>query len=118
MGWSIRRSIRFGQFRFNVTKKGVGGSVGIPGVRVGQDASGRKYSQVSIPGTGIYRRDYASVARVANTIAPPSPQAIQRSSTTASRLPKLQSLASSAKYLAGLIGLAVLIWSLLRLLIH
>jgi len=25
---------------------------------MGKDATGRKYSQASIPGTGIYRRDY------------------------------------------------------------
>jgi hypothetical protein len=25
---------------------------------MGKDAKGRKYSQASIPGTGVYRRDY------------------------------------------------------------
>jgi hypothetical protein len=30
------------------------------GFRLGKDAKGRVYQQVSVPGTGIYRRDYAS----------------------------------------------------------
>ncbi len=60
MGWRFRRSIRLGPLRFNLSKSGVGASVGVPGFRVGKDAKGRDYQQISIPGTGIYRRDYSS----------------------------------------------------------
>jgi hypothetical protein len=59
VGWNFRRSVRLGPFRINLSKSGVGGSVGIPGVRVGKDAKGRTYQQTSVPGTGIYRRDYS-----------------------------------------------------------
>lgn len=59
MGWNFRRSIRLGPLRFNLSKSGAGASIGIPGLRVGKDARGRNYQQTSIPGTGIYRRDYA-----------------------------------------------------------
>jgi hypothetical protein len=59
VGWNFRRSIRFGPLRFNLSKSGVGTSVGIPGFRVGKDAKGRDYQQTSLPGTGIYRRDYS-----------------------------------------------------------
>jgi hypothetical protein len=59
VGWNFRRSIRLGPLRFNLSKSGVGTSVGVPGVRVGKDAKGRNYQQTSVPGTGIYRRDYS-----------------------------------------------------------
>ena len=62
MGWSFRRSIRFGPLRFNLSKSGIGTSVGIPGFRVGKDARGRNYQQMSLPGTGIYSRDYSGVS--------------------------------------------------------
>src|SRR5213596_2977151 len=60
MGWNWRKSLRFGPLRVNLTKSGVGYSVGLPGIRLGKDAKGRKYQSVNIPGSGIYRRDYAS----------------------------------------------------------
>lgn len=40
-------------------KKGIGYSVGVRGFRVGRDAKGQKYSQTSVPGTGIYKRTYS-----------------------------------------------------------
>jgi hypothetical protein len=63
VAWNFRRGIRLGPLRFNLSKSGVGTSVGVPGFRVGKDARGRDYQQTSIPGTGIYRRDYASAQR-------------------------------------------------------
>jgi hypothetical protein len=60
MGWNFRRSLRLGPLKINLSKSGVGYSVGLPGVRLGTDAKGRKYQSLNIPGTGIYRRDYAS----------------------------------------------------------
>jgi hypothetical protein len=63
MGWNLRRSVNLGPLRINISKSGVGYSVGIRGLRVGKDAARRTYSSLSIPGTGIYRRDYLSNAR-------------------------------------------------------
>jgi hypothetical protein len=60
MGWNWRRSLRFGPLKINLSKSGVGYSVGIRGARLGTDAKGRKYQSLNLPGTGIYRRDYAS----------------------------------------------------------
>jgi hypothetical protein len=65
MGWSFRRSINLGPLRVNLSKSGVGYSVGGRGFRVGQDARGRRYRSVSIPNTGIYRRDYQPQAQPA-----------------------------------------------------
>ena len=69
MGWSFRRSINIGPLKVNLSKSGVGYSVGTRGFRIGKDAKGRAYSSLSIPGTGIYRRDYQQNGRM-----PPQPQ--------------------------------------------
>ena len=58
MGWRVRRSSYFGPLRVNLSKSGIGYSVGTRGFRVGQDARGGRYRAISIPKTGIYRRDY------------------------------------------------------------
>jgi hypothetical protein len=58
MGWSFRRSLNFGPLRVNLSKRGVGFSVGARGFRIGRDSQGKQYTQTSIPGTGLYRRDY------------------------------------------------------------
>lgn len=53
MGWSYRRSIKAGPFRMNVSKSGLGFSVGAKGFRTGVRSNGRTYSRVTIPGTGL-----------------------------------------------------------------
>ena len=53
MGWSWSKSKSFGPFRVNLSKSGVGFSVGGKGFRTGVNASGRKFSTVSVPGTGL-----------------------------------------------------------------
>src|SRR3989442_10179228 len=58
MSWRWRKTIRTGPFRINITKRGVGYSVGIPGLRYGRSPQGRKYVSQSIPGTGLYRIKY------------------------------------------------------------
>jgi predicted alpha/beta hydrolase len=57
MGWNFRKSTRLGPFRVNVSKSGVGYSMGGRGFRVGTNAQGRRYTTFSIPGTGLsYRK--------------------------------------------------------------
>lgn len=53
MGWSFRKSVNLGPFRVNMSRSGLGYSVGAGGFRTGVRANGRRYSSVSIPGTGI-----------------------------------------------------------------
>jgi len=43
MGFFIRRSVRLGPVRFNLAKSGIGTSIGVRGLRVGQDARRRGY---------------------------------------------------------------------------
>lgn len=53
MGFRYRKSVNLGPFRLNMSKSGVGYSVGGRGFRTGVRANGRKYTSVGIPGTGM-----------------------------------------------------------------
>jgi hypothetical protein len=44
MGWFLRKSIRLGPLRLNLSKRGLGASVGVKGLRAGIDASGKPYA--------------------------------------------------------------------------
>ena len=74
MGFTYRKSVNFGPFRVNLSKSGVGYSVGSRGFRVGTTARGKKYTSFSIPGTGVgYRKSGAGclvlLASIPATIA-------------------------------------------------
>lgn len=53
MGFRFRKSKNFGPFRVNVSKSGIGWSVGTKGARFTKRADGKKQTTLSIPGTGI-----------------------------------------------------------------
>jgi len=53
MGFYYRKSIGLGPFRVNVSKSGVGYSVGGPGFRTGISSTGRRYTTFSVPGSGV-----------------------------------------------------------------
>jgi hypothetical protein len=82
MGWGYRRGFNFGPLRLNLSKSGIGYSIGTRGFRVGQDGKGRKYSYFSIPRTGIFHRIYFSSPK-----APSITQAIRQNPNT---VPKTQ----------------------------
>jgi hypothetical protein len=65
MAWRFRKSLKLGPIRLNFSKSGVGYSIGGRGFRVGQDAKGRSYTAASIPGTGLYSREYSSQGKAA-----------------------------------------------------
>jgi hypothetical protein len=59
MGFYFRRSLNLGPFRVNLSRGGLGWSVGGRGFRTGQSGRGRRYTTVSIPGTGVgYRANH------------------------------------------------------------
>jgi hypothetical protein len=61
LAWRYRKSLRFpGGFKLNLSKSGIGYSWGFRGFRVGRDSRGRVARTVSIPGTGIYNRQFLS----------------------------------------------------------
>ena len=53
MGFFFRKSIGRGPFRINLSKRGIGFSVGVRGLRIGRSSTGRTYTRASIPGTGV-----------------------------------------------------------------
>jgi uncharacterized protein DUF4236 len=59
MGFRFQRRIRIAPgVRLNLSKSGVGGSVGRTGLRLGVDAKRRKYFSVGLPGTGMSYRTF------------------------------------------------------------
>jgi hypothetical protein len=60
MGFYIRKSVRVGPFRFNLSKSGIGVSAGIPGFRVGMGPRGNYihagrggfYYRATLPSSG------------------------------------------------------------------
>lgn len=73
MGWRWRKSFGRGPLRINLSKRGIGWSLGIPGLRVGRSPSGRKYVSQSIPGTGLYWTKYFGGGRQQTGTQPGAP---------------------------------------------
>ena len=54
MGFRFQRTIRIAPgVRLNLSKSGIGGSLGRKGLRLGLDAKRRKYFSVGLPRTGL-----------------------------------------------------------------
>jgi hypothetical protein len=53
MGLRFRKSFTFGPLRINVSKSGIGFSLGVKGFRVSRSAKGKNTATVSLPGTGL-----------------------------------------------------------------
>jgi len=59
MGLRLQRRIKvFPGVRINLSKSGVGLSVGGRGAHFGIDSRGRRYTSVGLPGTGLSWREY------------------------------------------------------------
>lgn len=56
--WTFRKRFKVGPININLSRSGVGGSIGTKGARVGKDAKGRTYTHLSVPKTGVYKRQY------------------------------------------------------------
>lgn len=69
MGFSIRKSVRVGPLRFNLSKSGIGVSSGIPGFRVGMGPRG---NYVHLGAGGLYYR-----STFASPKSPPAPPAVR-----------------------------------------
>jgi tetratricopeptide (TPR) repeat protein len=59
MGFRFRKTIKMGPVNLNISKSGVGTSIGGKGLRVGVNAKGKGYTSASIPGTGIRYTSYS-----------------------------------------------------------
>jgi hypothetical protein len=59
MGFRFQRRIRIAPgVRLNLSKSGIGASVGHTGLRLGMDAKRRKYFSLGLPGTGLSYRTF------------------------------------------------------------
>lgn len=76
MPFYLRKSIKAGPFRFNLSKSGVGVSTGIPGFRVG---TGPRGNYVSMSSHGISYRATSSAAKSTPKPQPTYPAAAQQS---------------------------------------
>jgi hypothetical protein len=85
MGFYYRKSVSLGPFRVNVSKSGLGYSVGGRGFRTGISARGRRYSTFSVPGTGIGYRTGGKAAGCALALATLLPPGILVARTLWSR---------------------------------
>jgi hypothetical protein len=85
MGWYIRKSKNFGPFRLNLSKSGIGFSVGVKGARIGE---GPKGSYVHLGTGGIYYRKHFSTQSAATASQDSTSSTIELHSfdTTASDL--------------------------------
>lgn len=54
MPWRFRKSFSLLGTQWSLTRRGLGASWRLPGVRVGVNAQGRWYVSFGIPGTGLY----------------------------------------------------------------
>jgi predicted Zn-dependent protease len=102
MAWGFRRSAKLGPLRINFSKSGIGYSVGGKGFRVGRTADGRRYSSASIPGTGLYSRQYSRGAS-SRVRQRPSPLA-SSSSGSQSSAQKTQTTLIAIGAIIGFIG--------------
>ncbi len=58
MSLRFRKSIKIGKLaRINISKSGIGASVGVPGFRIGMGADGKVRRTMGIPGTGVYHTE-------------------------------------------------------------
>ena len=53
MGIRLRKTFKIGAARINLSKSGIGGSIGAKGARITKMANGRTRKTISVPGTGI-----------------------------------------------------------------
>ena len=53
MGLRFRKSINIGPLRINISKSGIGFSLGVKGFSVSRSAKGKNTATVSLPGTGL-----------------------------------------------------------------
>ena len=58
MGLRFRKSLKLGPININLSKSGIGTSIGAKGFRIGKNSKGKVYRSFNIPGTGISYLDY------------------------------------------------------------
>lgn len=76
MGWYLRKRFGSGPLRLNLSKRGLGMSVGVPGARIGLDASGRAYVHCGRGGVYYRSRRGSAGERDRRGVVPTPPQTV------------------------------------------
>lgn len=89
MGLRFRKSKKVGPFRVNISQKGVGWSVGVPGLRYTKKAGGGSRVTASVPGTGLsyVKESSGSNQRKKPRIAEGNTTKLNATKASASRMP-------------------------------
>ncbi len=75
MAWRFRKVFSSGPLRLILSRRGVGWSWGVPGLRYGVSPDGRRYVSVGFPGFGLYWIRYlGSSVRDEGQTSPPEPE--------------------------------------------
>ena len=80
MGWYLRKAFRLGPLRLNLSKRGVGASIGVKGARLGVDAGGKPY--VAGGRYGLYFRQRLGAPSPAPHVERVSPTPIEQDHPT------------------------------------
>ncbi len=72
MTWFLRKAFRLGPLRLNLSKRGLGASVGVKGARIGVDAAGKPYAAGGRYGL-YFRQRLGGRGRAAEAPVPPMP---------------------------------------------
>lgn len=96
MGWRFRRVFGAGPFRWTLSKRGVGASVGLGGVRFGVSPDGRRYVSFGLPGTGLYWIKYFGLATAPQHQGAQAAPVLPSSATTHGTLPATSQLPPSS----------------------
>jgi hypothetical protein len=95
MGFYFRKSANLGPFRINFSKSGIGGSLGVPGVRITRTARGTTY--VTVGKGGFYYRETISTPRFGTNQGDSSGSATEGfSSQQASNQPNIADMVGSS----------------------
>jgi hypothetical protein len=78
MGWYLRKSFGFGPLRLNLSKSGIGASVGVKGLRLSTGPKGR---QLNAGREGLYYRKSLNAPAQPDPPAP-EPEAIESNTET------------------------------------
>lgn len=71
MGFRFRKSVSFGPVRVNLSKSGIGYSVGAKGARITKKANGGTRTTLSVPGTGISHVSGSKKRKASTKVAKP-----------------------------------------------
>ena len=94
VGFRFRKSVRFGPLRVNLGKRGIGTSIGVPGARITNSSSGRKYLTLGIPGTGLSWTKTLN-SRRARIAQPDTPEVIESQSDRSSNPEEIKKIDSA-----------------------